>query len=96
MRTNTFLYMHQEIVKKIRKLRIEKGWSKQDMAEKLNIELSAYNRLESGKAKTWGKYFEELCQLFAINPSEFFKDISAAKLSLIQNQPYWQNEDEVE
>jgi DNA-binding XRE family transcriptional regulator len=44
--------MNQEIVKKLRKLRIEMGFSKQDMAEKLNIELSAYIRLESGRVNT--------------------------------------------
>lgn len=67
--------MHQEIVNKLRKLRIEKGLSKQDMAEKLSVELTAYNRLESGRANTWGKYFIEICLIFEINPSEFFNDI---------------------
>ena len=38
--------MHEEIVKKIKSLRIENGFTKQEMAEKLNIELTAYNRLE--------------------------------------------------
>lgn len=79
--------MHQEIVKKIKKLRIEKGWSKQDMSEKLNIELSAYNRLESGKANTWGKYFEELCVLFEIKPATFFENIQAIDLPRLDAPP---------
>jgi len=73
--------MHQEIVNKLRKLRIGKGLSKQDMAEKLNVELTAYNRLESGKANTWGKYFLEICIIYEINPSEFFNDIKIVKTS---------------
>lgn len=74
--------MDQEIVNKLRKLRIEKGFSKQDMAEKLNIELSAYIRLESGRVNTWGKYFSEICLIFKINPSEFFDDIIVVETSL--------------
>lgn len=79
--------MHQEIVKKIRKLRIEKGLSKQDMAEKLSIELTAYNRLESGRANTWGKYFREICLLFEINPSEFFIDIQVVEIPFNAKSP---------
>ena len=74
--------MNQEIVKKLRQLRIEKGFSKQDMAEKLRIELSAYIRLESGRVNTWGKYFREICLIFKINPSEFFDDIIIVETSL--------------
>ena len=79
--------MNQEIVKKLKKLRIEKGFSKQDMAEKLNIELSAYIRLESGRVNTWGKYFREICLIFKINPSEFFDDIIVVKTPLNTIQP---------
>jgi transcriptional regulator with XRE-family HTH domain len=79
--------MDQEIVNKLRKLRIEKGFSKQDMAVKLNIELSAYIRLESGRVNTWGKYFREICLIFKINPSEFFDDIIVVETSLNTIQP---------
>jgi transcriptional regulator with XRE-family HTH domain len=77
--------MHQKILNKLRKLRIEKGLSKQDMAEKLKIELTAYNRLESGKVNTWGKYFPEICSIFEISPSEFFNNIEIIKSSLKTN-----------
>ena len=79
--------MNQEIVKKLKKLRIEKGFSKQDMAEKLNIELSAYIRLESGRVNTWGKYFREICLIFKINPSDFFDEIIVVETSLNTIQP---------
>ena len=79
--------MNQEIVKKLRKLRVEKGFSKQDMAVKLNIELSAYIRLESGRVNTWGKYFREICLIFKINPSEFFDAIIVVETSLNTIQP---------
>ena len=79
--------MNQEIVKKLKKLRIEKGFSKLDMAEKLRIELSAYIRLESGRVNTWGKYFKEICLIFKINPSEYFVEIIVVETSLNTIQP---------
>jgi transcriptional regulator with XRE-family HTH domain len=74
--------MHSEIVKKIRKLRIEKGISKEEMATHLCIDLSAYTRLESGKATTWGKYFEKIITIFEITPSNFFEGIEIKDVSL--------------
>ena len=52
--------MHKDIVKRIRKLRKDKNFSTQEMAERLNIDLSAYTRLESGKTYTWAKYLDDL------------------------------------
>ena len=75
--------MHNEIANKLRRLRIEKGLSKQDMAEKLSIELTAYNRLESGRVNTWGKYFLEICLVFEINPRDFFNDIIIVENSFV-------------
>jgi transcriptional regulator with XRE-family HTH domain len=72
--------MQQEIIKKIRKLRIEKGISKQEMASRLSIDLSAYNKLESGKANTWGKYFGEILTILEINPSRFFNGIQLTEI----------------
>ncbi len=67
--------MHTEIIKKIRKLRVEKGITPIQMADKLNIDISAYNRLESGKTLTWAKYLEDLLIIFDISPEDFFRGI---------------------
>ena len=55
--------MHTEVIRKIKKLRIEKGLSQIDMAEKLHIDKSAYTRLESGKTFSWAKYLEDLLNM---------------------------------
>lgn len=67
--------MNQEIVDKIKKLRISKGYNHLDMAEKLNITRSAYQRLESGETYSWAKYFEEITEILDISPKDFFSDI---------------------
>lgn len=68
-------FMNQEITEKIKKIRISKGYNHQDMADKLNITRSAYQRLESGETYSWAKYFEEIMGILETNPKEFFSDI---------------------
>ncbi|MBY0244567.1 MAG: helix-turn-helix domain-containing protein [Sphingobacteriaceae bacterium] len=70
--------MHTEVVKKIKRIRIEKGISPLQMSEKLNIDPSAYTRLEAGKTLTWAKYLEEILNVFELSPELFFKDIGSS------------------
>lgn len=67
--------MNQEIVEKIKKLRISKGYNHADMADKLNITRSAYQRLESGETYSWAKYFEEILSILETTSKDFFSDI---------------------
>jgi transcriptional regulator with XRE-family HTH domain len=64
--------MHRIIVKKIEMLRREKGLTSKDMADKLNIDHSAYTRLESAKTLTWAKYIEEILPILDISMEDFF------------------------
>lgn len=67
--------MNTEITNKIKKLRIAKGYSHTDMADKLNITRSAYQRLESGETYSWAKYLDEIMATLETTPKEFFNDI---------------------
>lgn len=67
--------MNQEVVEKIKRLRIAKGLNHLDMADKLNITRSAYQRLESGETYSWAKYLEELLDVLETSPKDFFSDI---------------------
>ena len=70
--------MQAQIVSKIKRLRQEKGLTQPQMAEKLNIDKSAYARLESGETySSWAKYFEELLTIFEITPEKFFEGIES-------------------
>ena len=68
--------MHKIIVKKIETLRREKGFSTEDMAGKLNIDPSAYTRLESAKTLTWAKYIEQLLPILDISMEDFFGNLA--------------------
>ncbi len=67
--------MNNEIVDKIKKLRISKGFNQDDMADKLHITRSAYQRLENGETYSWAKYLDELMDIFETTLNEFFSDI---------------------
>lgn len=67
--------MNHEITEKIKKLRISKGFNHTDMADKLHITRSAYQRLESGETYSWAKYLDELLDIFDTTPKDFFTDI---------------------
>jgi transcriptional regulator with XRE-family HTH domain len=69
--------MQTQIKKRIKNLRVEKGLTQTQMADLLNIEQSAYARLEQGEANTWGKYFKDLLRIFEITPEKFFEGIES-------------------
>ncbi|MDR1561661.1 MAG: helix-turn-helix domain-containing protein [Dysgonamonadaceae bacterium] len=67
--------MNKEITEKIKRLRINKGISQAEMAEKLNITRSAYHNIESGESFSWAKYLNEIISVFETTPKDFFSDI---------------------
>lgn len=77
--------MNAEIVDKIKKLRIAKGFSHNDMADRLNITRSAYQRLESGETYSWAKYLDEIMTTLETTPKEFFNDIGKKVIHQINN-----------
>lgn len=73
--------MNIQIGSKIRRLRETKGFSQEEMAERLQISHSAYSRIETGETNSWVNHIEKLSKELDIKPEELF--IGAD--SLIQN-----------
>lgn len=70
----TFIKMfHKQQLKQLRK---SKGFTQEDIADKLFISQSAYARLENGSCKTWGVYLKNLCVIFNVSPVVFINDTS--------------------
>jgi transcriptional regulator with XRE-family HTH domain len=67
--------MNAEITSKIKDLRLKKGLNHQEMADKLHITKSAYQRLEAGETYSWAKHLDELLEVFELSAKEFFKDV---------------------
>ncbi len=62
--------MNAQIGNKIRRLRENKGFSQEDMAEKLQISRSAYSRIENGETNSWVNHLNKLCENLDVKPEE--------------------------
>jgi len=69
--------MNKEITEKLKKLRIARGINQTQMAEKLNITRSAYQKIETGESYAWAKYLNELMNILSTTPKDFFNDIGS-------------------
>ena len=67
--------MNHEIVAKIKKLRMAKGFSQSEIADRLNITPTTYQKLEAGENYAWAKYLDELMSVLETTPKDFFSDI---------------------
>lgn len=65
--------MNDMITKRIKDLRLKKGFSQDFMAEHLCISQSAYAKLETGKTYTWAKHLEKLCEILDVKPEDIVK-----------------------
>lgn len=59
-----------EINEKIRFMRIFKGWSQEEMAEKLAMTVSGYAKIEQGKTDINFSRLRQIANLFEINLSD--------------------------
>lgn len=65
--------MNDLITKRIKNLRQKKGFTQEDMAEKLCISQSAYAKLETGKTYTWATHLEKLCEVLDVKPEDLVR-----------------------
>ncbi|PJG83044.1 helix-turn-helix domain-containing protein [Caviibacterium pharyngocola] len=56
-----------EVNEKIRKLREAKDWSQEQMAEKLNMSLNGYAKIERGEVKLYWDKLEQIAQVLDID-----------------------------
>ena len=58
---------------KIRKIREAKDWSQEQMAEKLNLSLNGYAKIERGESKIYLDKLEQIAQVFDIDVVELMQ-----------------------
>lgn len=58
---------------KIRKIREAKDWSQEQMAEKLNMSLNGYAKIERGESKIYLDKLEQIAQVFDIDVVELMQ-----------------------
>ena len=63
--------MNRTVGEKIRHMRKLKGFSQEEVAEKLSISQSAYARIENGESQSWASHIEQLSLIFEVKPKSF-------------------------
>lgn len=66
--------MKASIGNKIREMRLEKGFSQEELAEQLHISRSALQRMENGISNSWANHLENLCRIFKVPMEAFMKN----------------------
>lgn len=66
--------MTNNVAEKIKRLRKAKGFSQDDMAERMHISQSAYARIENGESHSWAAHIEKLSEIFEVKPEDFLTD----------------------
>ncbi|MDR3025260.1 helix-turn-helix transcriptional regulator [Chryseobacterium sp.] len=70
--------MNTTIGKRIRKHREEKGISQEDLAEKLHISRSTYQRIENGETNSWVNHIQNICTSLDVSMEDILKPEEAA------------------
>lgn len=65
--------MNTTIGKRIRTYREEKGFSQEELAEKLHISRSTYQRIENGETNSWINHIENICTSLDVKLDEILK-----------------------
>ena len=68
--------MTTAVANKIKNLRKAKGYSQEEVAERLSISQSAYARIERGESHSWSAHLEKLSEIFEVKPEELLSDDS--------------------
>jgi len=65
--------MNTTIGKRIRTYREERGFSQEELAEKLHISRSTYQRIENGETNSWINHIEKICNSLEVKIDDILK-----------------------
>jgi transcriptional regulator with XRE-family HTH domain len=79
------------IHKKIKQARIVKGWTQEEVAEKLNITTNAYGAIERGESHPTIPKLQKLCDVFEIELSELLESEETQIIHIAYKKAYKNN-----
>lgn len=85
------------VCEKIKRLRQEKGWSQEEVANKLDISINAYGAIERGETDVNLSRLEAISEAFEIDTADLFDKKgnnivnNFAEVQVQNNQPNWHN-----
>jgi transcriptional regulator with XRE-family HTH domain len=75
--------MNTIVGSKLKRLRKEKGWTQEWVADQLHLSQSAYARIENGESHSWANHLELICKIYEISPQEL---INIESVTINNNQ----------
>lgn len=74
-----------ELYERIKFMRVFKGWSQEDMAEKLEMAVSGYAKIEQGKTDVNFSRLQQIANVFGIELSDLIALSEKNVFSIIEN-----------
>lgn len=70
--------LYQAVGKRIRELRIQKGMTQAELAEKARLSLPVISRIETARTKIWLETFTKLAEALEVSPNDILQLDTAA------------------
>lgn len=86
-----FYCVSMKFREKIKLMRAEKGWSQEQVAEKLNMSLNAYGDIERGRTRPNLRRLEQIAKIFGIELEDLVSDRNILNFGGTQSNHYYQN-----
>ena len=67
------LKFYQTVGARIKEIRIAKGMSQAELAEKANLALPSVSTIENAKSKMWLVSFARICEALQVSPNEILR-----------------------
>jgi transcriptional regulator with XRE-family HTH domain len=78
---NEICFVKDSINYRIKKLRISKDYSQEEMADELGLSKSGYNKIETGVTDPSAKRLQAIAKILEVDITAFFTDSKAPKIS---------------
>lgn len=83
--------MNKLLSKKIKNFRINYGWTQTEIANKLNISQSTYQRIERGVGSSYHYYLSSIAALYGIEENEFLHSSNNSEKDNSPSESDYQN-----
>ena len=88
---NYYKYRFMELYERIKFMRMFKGWSQEDMAEKLEMAVSGYAKIEQGKTDVNFSRLQQIANVFGIELSDLITLSEKNVFHVIENHNNYYN-----
>jgi XRE family transcriptional regulator, regulator of sulfur utilization len=71
---------------RVRELRLRRGWSQEDLADRAKLHRNAVSLIERGDRSSTLETIEKLCKAFLLQPADLMPEIESVKAALLRQK----------